>query len=311
VLDLPTCGFARSVQQHNVKLVAVCDWVEASVLFGERDVSHTDVADVLHENNVYAEQDFARVMVADAWIELHRRSESLGEGSPFDVQGSRVVHKKKWRTIPAYSFCLLLAIRQWYPGWAKKYFDTNYTVQGSLFEELTDECLANLGWSTFRTGWSPETPGNIKQVVADVAEHINEREIPGGIDKWMSSNANEEGLDVVCSDPFYDGFGGCPLFFLQCASGLDWPNKLHTPDPEVWRKVIDFTTVPQRGFAMPFALDESEFQRRAGQVKGMMLDRFRLSSPAYDGEIGWVSSKLKRRILAWLTPKIKQLPFAT
>ena len=311
MLDLPTSGFARSVTKHNVKLVAVCDWVEASVLFGDRDVSQTDVVDVLQENNIYDDQDSAREMLADAWIEMRHRSESLGDGSPFDVQTGRVVQSKKWRIVTAYSFCLMLAIRQWYPGWAKMHFDVNYTVQGSLFEEITDECLTRLGWSTFRTGWSPDTPENIRQVVADVAEYINEREIPGGLDRWISSNANDEGLDVVCTDPFYDGLGGYPIFFLQCASGLNWPSKLHTPDPCVWSKVIDFTTTPQRGFAMPFALDEAEFRQYAGRVKGMMLDRFRLSSPAYDGEIGWVSSPLRRRLLAWLTPKVKKLPFSS
>jgi len=310
VLDLPTSGIARSIEKHNVKLGAICDWVEASVLFSSRAVSQTDAVDVLQEDLIYDSQDFAREMVTDAWIELKRRSASLGDGSPFDVQSGQVVSQQKWRAVPAYSFCLLLGIRRWYRDWATDHFGADHTEQGSLFEELTDQCLAYFGWSTLRTGWSPGTSGNIKQIVADVAAHINEQEIPGELEAWMSTHANEEGLDVVCSDPFYDGLGGRPLFFFQCASGLNWTSKLHTPDPEVWRRVIRFTTIPQRGFAMPFALEEGEFRLYAGRVNGMMLDRFRLSSPAYNGEINWVSRPLKRRILKWLTPRVKKLPFS-
>ncbi len=115
-------------------------------------------------------------------------------------------------------------------------------------------------------------------------------------------------LDVVCSDPFYDGWGGRPLYFFQCASGANWVDKLHTPAPDTCRRVISFTTVPQKGFSMPFALLEDDFRRSAGRVNGMFLDRFRLQSPSAYGDVNWASRPLATSIVKWMRPRVKKLP---
>ena len=307
MLCLPDSGFQRSVSEHNGRLDVLVDWIEGSVAFIDEELSQTDVVDALCENDIYREQDFAGERVVDAWIELERRGGSVIDGAPFEVNGRRVRRRYAWNDNPAYSFCLLLALQVLYKGWAEQ-FGSDFTKQGDLFEKLTAECLERLGWTVHRTGWAPGNAANIQAVVKDVSAHIGEPEIPGELKKWISENAKEEGLDVVCSDPFYDGWGGRPLYFFQCASGAERKSKLQTPDPETWRRVISFTTVPQRGFSMPLALLEDDFRRRAGKVNGMLLDRFRLQSPSVDGNVNWASKPLARSIVQWMCPRVKKLP---
>jgi len=309
MLRLPETGFQRSVtpHKHNGRLDVLVDWIEGSVAFVDEELSQTDVVDVLCENDIYAKQDSARERVADAWLELERRAESVIDGAPFNVGGRTLRRLYQWNDNPTYCFCLLLSLHAWFRSWARQ-FGADFTSQGSLFERLTVECLQRLGWRVHRTGWAPGNAVKIKQVVQDVSAHIGEPEIPGALEKWIPENANEEELDVVCSDPFCDEWGGRPLYFFQCASGANWADKLHTPDPDTWRRVISFTTVPQRGFSMPFALLEGDFRRSAGRVNGMFLDRFRLQSPSVDGNVNWASKPLARSIVQWMRPRVKKLP---
>jgi len=309
MLTLPEFGFQRSVtaHKHNGRLDVLVDWIEGSVAFVDEKLSQTDVVDVLCENDIYDKQDAASERVADAWTELGRRAESVIDGAPFEVAGRRIRRLYAWNDNPAYSFCLLLSLQTLYKGWARQ-FGTDFTEQGDLFEMLTAECLERLGWTVHRAGWAPGNAAKIRAVVEEVSAHIGESEIPGELAKWIPEDANEEGLDVVCSDPFYDGWGGRPLYFFQCASGADWTTKLSTPDLDTWRRVISFTTIPQRGFSMPFALLEDDFRRRAGKVNGMFLDRFRLQTPSADGDVNWASKALATSIVRWMRPRVKELP---
>ena len=111
MLTLPKSGMARSVEpEHNVELDALCDWVEASVAFAKLQfLSGSDIVDVLCEEEIYESQDFAWELVDNAISELQRRRDCLGDGTPFEVQGDRIVRTKNWEDVPAYSFCLTLA----------------------------------------------------------------------------------------------------------------------------------------------------------------------------------------------------------
>ena len=207
MLCLPDSGFQPSVNEHNVRLDVLADWIEGSVAFIDEELSQTDVVDALCENSVYRQQDFASERVADAWIEVERRGESVIEGAPFEVAGRRIRRRYAWNDNPAYSFCLLLAVQVLYKGWAKQ-FGSDFTEQGELFEKLTAECLQRLGWTVHRTGWAPGNSSKIKAVIEAVCAHVGEPARADEIGRWISESGNEEGLDVVCSDPFYDGWGG-------------------------------------------------------------------------------------------------------
>ena len=160
--------------------------------------------DVLCENDIYRDQDFANEAVVDAWTELDRRAESLFEGTPFLVKGRLVRRQSSWDDDSTYSFCMLLTIQVLFRKWARQ-FGLGYTLQGDLFEGLTAECLEQLGWIVLRTGWAQGNAARIKSVMEGVCAHIGEPGSPGEFDKWVPKSANEAGLDVVCSDPFYDG----------------------------------------------------------------------------------------------------------
>ena len=88
--------------------------VEGSVLFLNDRVSQSDVVDVLCENHVYREQDFAAAFVSDIWGELKRRERISGAG-PVEIKERVVEAKSKWTENIGYSFCLVIFCCQWYP----------------------------------------------------------------------------------------------------------------------------------------------------------------------------------------------------
>lgn len=308
MLSLPEKGFGRSVKAHNVELDALCDWIEGSVAFTVTRISQSELVDVLCENNIYASQDMASARLGDAWAELRRRAQLLETGCPFALNGPRIDRTMKWRANAAYAFCLMVSLQAWYKAWAREKFGDDFRTQGELFERLTEEALAFDGWETHRTGWSQSKPDKIAAVVAGVAEHIVEDERPESIPKWTKEEANEAGLDVVCSRPFGDNRAGRPLYFVQCASGANWNDKLHTPVLSVWDKLIDFANKPQKAFALPFALLEAPFRHTALRVEGMILDRYRLLRASATGNVGWPSKALVRDLVLWLAPRVKVLP---
>jgi len=306
VLRLPTVGMRRSVEKHNIDLNAVCDWIEGNVLFESETISIEDVVDQLIDNEVYDEQDFARERLSDAWDELERREHWMGNGTSIKIVGQRVIPYRAWQDNPAYSFCLALAYARWYPDWAAQ-FGSNYTIQGVLFEELTKASLEVMfpQWIIHRTGWSQSNAVTISDVVEDVATRLSE-EI-GEVEAWTSEKAKEAGLDLLCYRSYEDGRVGVPVYLLQCASGKDWTNKLHTPDLKIWKRVVRFVAEPRKAFAMPFAVDNEEFVRRCNVVDGPFIDRYRLLAAGRD-DPDWVPADLRERIVRWLEPRLAQLP---
>lgn len=311
MLALPDVGVRPSVTEHNCRTDIIADWVEASVLFGGSAVSDTDIEEMLLQGNVYRTQDFVSEFVRNVWLDLRRRSDLMGAQSPYQMSTKRIVPSVSWREVPVFSFLSVLSLQHWYEKWARKNgFDKEYALQGELFEEVTEDSLKALGWMTRRTGWSPGNAKKIRAVIAAIVDCLGEPEIPQALERWISDNANDDGLDVVCYDPFPDARGGRPVFFFQCASGADWTTKSHTPDPDTWARLISFTTIPQRGFAIPFALDGDEFRRRAGRVRGILLDRYRLLAPGRETGQKWWRDNLTGRLIKWLEPRVKLLPSA-
>ncbi len=314
MLEMPEIGFARSVDKHNVNRVILVDWVEGSALFGDGEISQSDVIDILQEKGIYSSEDFAAEILSDTWSELRRRSQWMDKGYPFRL-GSRTIEKTSdsWEDAPAHAFCLFLTFALYYrtavTHWVKQNQE-DYIGQGHLFERLSEESLSALGWNVHRTGWaSGIQTARFQQIVTDVADHLRESFINNPIVALYES-ANEKGLDIVCHLPFRDERGGKPVYLMQCASGKDWTEKLHTPVISTWQGLINFSSSPQRAFAMPFALEDTEFYRRCKEVDGMLLDRYRLLSASASGA-DWASVALKTDIIAWLTPRLSALPEST
>jgi hypothetical protein len=307
MLALPKIGIARSMKpHHNVAVDVLCDWAEASLAFDRIDfVSGSDILDILHEEEIYDDQSFSWEMIERTWAELERRSNCLGIGSPFKLDGKRIVRIRNWEDSPAYSFCLALACAKWYPNWAGA-LGKNFTRQGQLFELVTVAALEQLlpSWKIHRTGWAPDNTNKIKAIVQRLSGLLFETQ--GELEPWVSPMANEAGLDIVCYRPFDDRRPNLPTLFVQCASGKHLEGKLATPDLKEWQKIIQFIVSPRRSFATPLAFTDSEFRRVCNKVDGLLLDRCRLLAAGRDGA-DWLTSSLKSKLCTWVRPRIAKL----
>ena len=300
MLPLPSKGVRPSATKHNSRVDVLADWIEGSALFNEARISMSDVKDDLCDHEVYSCQDFAAEFVDILWAELRRRI-TRGKLSALAIDARGIESARPWRDSPAHGFCLILALREWYSltGGA-------YAEQGELFEKLTERSLHARGWRLLRTGWSSTRVNGLKARVERIASHLGEPQIEGGMGRWTTPAAKDAGLDLVCDRPFCDERGGRPLFFVQCASGADWSDKVYTPDLRLWGKLIDFSNGPVRGFALPYVLGDDEFRRTASRVNGMVLDRLRLV--AVSEEAGdWLTPELRRELVAWVRGRVDDL----
>ena len=306
MLDLPEIGLRRSVRAHNVDLDILCDWLEACVLFGPERISGSDVVDFLTEGEIYDSQDFAWELLGDSWSELRRRHDLLGLGAAVKTDGKSLVRVREWEGAAAYTFCLVLSLARPYRRWAAS-FGADHTLQGELFEILTREALVRMfpGWEIHLTAWNRTQRIGIEAVVRDVAGRLGEA--MGEIEPWTDHTAHEAGLDILCYRSFDDHRSSLPVYFMQCASGKHYEEKLHSPDLRIWGSLIKFLADPKRALSTPYVLLSDEFKRVARIVDGVLLDRCRLLSPGR-AEPNWVSAELKERLVPWLRERIDRLP---
>jgi hypothetical protein len=308
MLTTPSKGFALSVNKHNVELGEMAEWLEGCITFEDTPISKPNVKDQLHDEGIYVSQDFAQQRIDDAWTELKRRQQFLGLLCPFRVEPTRLIRIRKWNAVPAYSFCLMLGLQVAYRDAFTKRFGTDFTEQGALFEELTAEALALIGWQIHSTGWSRSASDSIADKVVALATSLGEPHRVADVPKWTTERAKDGGLDVVCHLPFTDGRAGRPLFFVQCASGENWKEKRHTPNLKLWDKFLDLATEPRRGISHPFALLTDDFRRECNcDMLSLVLDRHRLSRPAKWVTKQWVSENLAKRLNTWTKSRLVAL----
>jgi hypothetical protein len=304
MLALPT-GMNRSVERHNINFDAFYDWIEGGVLFDQEDLSGSDVVDILLEENVYSDQDLAWEAVDNAFVEIERRQDWLGTKKGIKVK-TALSPEHPWRDLPALAFCLALSFAKWYPKWGNS-FGNDFNEQGDLFEALAKQSLEAIfpDWEIHRTGWTPSEPDNLDVIVKDIISRLNEEE--GKLEPWTTVGAHEAGLDLLCYRSFPDGRVGVPVLMMQCASGKNWEDKLRTPDLRIWKKLILFASDPKKAFSIPYALSDSEFVRNCNIADAIFLDRNRLLGT---GSVNpdWLSNDLRDRMIAWLEPRIAQLP---
>ncbi|MBY3158989.1 hypothetical protein HFO56_42720 [Rhizobium laguerreae] len=304
---LPTKGFQRSVNKHNVDLTICGDWIEACALFGDGEVTGSDIVDLLRENEVYESQDFAWELVNTVFAHVRERQRVLGDGYPLRVQaGTRVVATMPWQDFAPYAFCLLLSLPRAYPTWWRA-FGNDFTAQGQLFEDLTAESVAATfgGWNVHKTGWSVATPNRISSIVGEIADLLGE--VTGDVVRWSAAKAKEAGLDMLCFRPFTDGRVGIPVMLFQCASGMDWRNKLHAPEIRVWTKIVTFASEPKKAFAMPFTLEVDDFRNHTNVINGLLMDRDRLLAPGRTQAL-WTTPALNEQLCRWIEPRLATLP---
>ncbi len=309
MLTPPTKNFSRSVKTHNVDVAVLADWVEGSLLFGKEEaISKSDVVDMLIDEEIYEKSDFAWEIVVDGWNEIENRVKWVGDNRSVRVESNRIKKVSTWEEIPAHAFLLILSFTKWFPDWAES-IDWDYNVQGDLFERVTEQAFKALfsDWETYRTGWTPADPANLSKIVERISGLLNEK--VGDIGFWTNENANEAGLDLLCYRPFPDQRVSVPVYLFQCASGQDWRRKLHTPQLEIWKKVIIFAVDPKKAFSTPYAFLSEDFVRVANLVNGLLMDRYRILGASARNP-NWLSDEVTERLVAWLRPHVDLLKWS-
>ena len=114
-------------------------------------------------------------------------------------------------------------------------------------------------------------------------------------------------MDIVCWRPFSDKREALPVYLLQCASGKNWRQKVHTPNATLWQMLLDSAVQPSTGIAAPFVIDKKEMKRAALEGQITILDRLRMLSAASIAEVT-LSDGLQTELIDWLDPKISALP---
>ena len=311
MLRLPREGFRLSINEHNGSIEALIEWLEGSITFADDRLTQSDAVDILTEEEIYRSQDFAREWLQAAWKEIARRQRILGNYCPYDCHGVRLRRRMEWSETPAYSFCLMLAMQVRYHDELEEDIPFDYNTQGILFEKLTLSALEQRGMAVHATAWSKVASNSIRDRVGALALHLGERAIEGGIEEWADPQIKDGGLDVVCHFPFPDGWGGRPLYLIQCASGANWKDKKHTPKVALWKKLIDFSTEPRRGIAMPFAILEEEFRRESNDdLFAFLLDRHRIGALPTGSPDNWPEFGLRAELNDWIRPRVDALPLA-
>lgn len=310
MLAIPEHGINRSVTKHNSDLGIACDWLESSILFSSDQVSKTDVIDALLEEEIYDSQDFAREFVENIWSVIKYRQSILIDSFTFEYTGDRIIRNADWQDFPAYAFCLAVSCGSYlYPKWAVD-FGHDPIGQGSLFERIAHASLKGMlpGWSIRRVGWAPDNPTKLKDVINEIIQELNE--VAGSeIDQYVDDHANELGLDLLASYSFGDDNSSAPILMIQCASGKDWKQKRHTPDLNIWNKVINFNSSPTKGFAIPYSFaDISDFRVAATAVCGMFMDRYRILNPNKGSGNVWNEASLNQDLVDWTQPRVAALP---
>lgn len=306
---LPTRGVARrqrALTQHHIDIDVFADWIEASVLFKDIDVSVTDVVDVLLEEELYEDQDFAREIVQAAWLEIEQRRKHSGGFYGVTIDGNWVKASGDTTNQTAHRFLLTLSLASSYDWW-RKAFGANYTDQGRHFESLTEMALSALtpGWSVFSTGWKGGTTNShFLSVAGEVANRLN----TGPIIKqeWNLDDAKDLTLDILVYWPCIDARQGAPFIMLQCASGANWDEKLKEPDIDQWRKLLNPDCLPLRGVSVPFCLPDTRFRFASARAAGLLLDRCRILLAATRKE-DWLKKDLADELDGWMNPRITEL----
>ena len=311
MLGLPEKAFADPETGKKLDEFQLADWLEGCITFADDVISQNDVVDALHENylthkkDTQSAKDDASCRVEAAWCELARRVTCLGKSASYRLNGVRIERMCDWRQSPVFAFCLLVGLRPVYRGAFKSFKD--YTKQGELFERLTSASLTALGWDVHRVGWSKTKANSIATKVESVARFLGVDPLNGATEKWTAPKAKDAGLDLICQYIFKDGWGGKPIILTQCASGDDWEDKLHTPEVETWKKLVDIHTDPSRGLTMPFAIRPERFRRaglRAGFV--LLLDRHRLAVPD-KSPADWIPVELSEELQKWMKERVQVL----
>ena len=120
---------------------------------------------------------------------------------------------------------------------------------------------------------------------------------------------NDGGVDVVAWWRFADGRAGSPVLLAQCTVQLEWGEKVDDVPVELWKKWIDFETVPpQTALVIPFAVDRTSEQWANRTVQaGVIVDRVRLIELLEELDDADLASTVDATTKAWVDNQLNEL----
>ena len=306
MLQIPEKGFRISATKNNIQSDYLGDWIEANLLFSDDIISKSAIVDILIEQHICKEQDIANLIADDGFTELRERKEIAAITEGIIIKGDRLYSKLNWKDDPVRAFLVFLSLFRIYPKWAEDVRNSN--EQGELFEKVVEALCVNLfpGWETHRIGWTPSNPVTIDDIINELCPKLK---CAGHSDRnlWTTDSTKDGGLDLVCFRSFLDTKQALPTYFIQCASGSNWRDKIYTPSASLWTRLLDSAVSPGTGIAAPFVIDELTLQIKALEGQTIVLDRLRLLS-CYYSKPKIVKSKLKKELVKWLAPRVDVLP---
>jgi hypothetical protein len=267
----------------------LADWVEF-VLFAYVDdegfLSKAHLASFI-ENSVGSDPDDD--LLNFVWSELSLRQRWYGDNSPFRVLDGKLIERAlDWQKIPHYMAFLIYSLE------GNPNTQNSSAYAGRIFEHICCIAIKN-----FLDGdaiiYGAPNPMNVKQI-ADLINEAFVREPP--------AYRKDRGLDILAWRHFHDLRKSNFLLLVQCAAGKNWKSKLLELNLDSWKKYIQFSAAPSKGFAAPIVLSRDEDLDEASTDAGIFFDRPRLYRYIDADDL---QQELFDKIIEWCTTRIDEL----
>lgn len=247
-----------------------------------------EVDEQLEEGLTLAQDEEIGIKVDDAVQELTRRGTTIGDGYPFDFDGTVLTASDAWHDEAiAYVFLLLLSA-DGLPG---------ETTGRRLFEEVTTAALAEyLKGKSLRFGFPHRTPvpSHPNDAVDYLAEQIDQPRIDG---RRIRKYEKDMGLDAIAWKPFNDDRPTKIVLLANCSTGANWNSKLGELSITKWKRMINFGCEPVLVFAVPWIPSREDWEEIV-DYGHIVLDRARVASLLSSWDAGckveeWCLRRLK------------------
>lgn len=242
------------------------------------------------------------VLVNDITSEIEGRVQACGgsEGTyPFRLTDQGMIHLSESDT-STYTFQLLLSLFGRKAG--------SSLIHGErLFEDLCAQALVRYlggtqgGLQAFVFGFPRRVlPTGFRQAVDDLCRMLREGIGAKGVPEL--GDQKDANLDLVVWRGFPEGNPGQLIVFGQCATGMDWFQKIHELQTQkwcqLWLKELPLVS-PLAAFFLPRRIEPLQW-RRASVYGGILFDRCRISwlLPEISGPLGEQVRQWVQHVLA-------------
>lgn len=198
-----------------------------------------------------AQMTFAFNVIAD-------RRAKMGRHYPFRKQrrGIKFASDGPWRL---YAFLLLLSFKNTPMRAASAYRTSDPIFDGIVLRAFKRKLGPGTEGLVFGFPARDGRPTNFADAVEWVATRL-------GVDlredkKRISTDKNDDGVDVILWTPFADGDTGYPVILVQNTIQQSFSGKPRDILPDRWREWLRIGAAPVVGFAIPFAVPQGDKRR--------------------------------------------------